>query len=118
MQLVPAPKRRLMTSIYLELRPKSLRRPFRAFRNLDLEPRASTLGPFLLLDALDHNAVVQGSYFHGWCLLIEIQLRRSSRLSVLGREITTGSPIVKSERSFCSPKWPSLSGPGSSSSFF
>src|SRR5213592_1239042 len=39
MQLVPVPKRRLMTSIYLELRSNSLRRPFRAFRNLDLEPR-------------------------------------------------------------------------------
>src|SRR5206468_11501277 len=30
MQLVPVPKRRLMTSIYLELRSNSLRRPFRA----------------------------------------------------------------------------------------
>src|SRR5439155_9376973 len=39
MQLVPVPKRRLMTSIYLELRSNSLRRPFRAFRNLALEPR-------------------------------------------------------------------------------
>ena len=29
-----------MTSIYLELRSNSLRRPFRAFRNLALEPRA------------------------------------------------------------------------------
>src|SRR5881392_131664 len=44
MQLVPAPKRRLMTSIYLELRSNSLRRPFRAFRNLALEPRACALG--------------------------------------------------------------------------
>src|SRR5881392_2316619 len=44
MQLVPVPKRRLMTSIYLELRSNSLRRPFRAFRNLDLEPRACALG--------------------------------------------------------------------------
>src|SRR5437660_5009914 len=44
MQLVPVPKRRLMTSIYLELRSNSLRRPFRAFRNLALEPRACTLG--------------------------------------------------------------------------
>ena len=44
MQLVPVPKRRLMTSIYLELRSNSLRRPFRAFRNLDLEPRARALG--------------------------------------------------------------------------
>ena len=33
-----------MTSIYLELRSNSLRRPFRAFRNLDLEPRACALG--------------------------------------------------------------------------
>ena len=33
-----------MTSIYLELRPNSLRRPFRAFRNLALEPRACALG--------------------------------------------------------------------------
>src|SRR5213083_3258357 len=37
-------QRRLMTSIYLELRSNSLRRPFRAFRNLDLEPRACALG--------------------------------------------------------------------------
>src|SRR5438034_6694530 len=44
MQLVPVPKRLLMTSIYLELRTKSLRRPFRAFRNLALEPRACALG--------------------------------------------------------------------------
>src|SRR5438093_3188928 len=44
MQLVPEPKRRLMTSIYLELRSNSLRRPFRAFRNLALEPRACALG--------------------------------------------------------------------------
>src|SRR5437762_10382951 len=44
MQLVPVPKRRLMTSIYLELRSNSLRRPFRAFCNLDLEPRACALG--------------------------------------------------------------------------
>src|SRR5207248_5438234 len=44
MQLVPVPKRRLMTSIYLELRSNSLCRPFRAFRNLDLEPRACALG--------------------------------------------------------------------------
>src|SRR5947207_15505920 len=44
MQLVPVPKRCLMTSIYLELIPNSLRRPFRAFRNLDLEPRARALG--------------------------------------------------------------------------
>ena len=44
MQLVPVPKRRLMTSIYLELRSNSLRRPFRAFRNLALEPRACALG--------------------------------------------------------------------------
>src|SRR5881392_2235143 len=43
-QLVPVPKRRLMTSIYLELRSNSLRRPFRAFRNLALEPRACALG--------------------------------------------------------------------------
>src|SRR5437773_12547419 len=41
---VPVPKTCLMTSIYLELRPNSLRRPFRAFRNLDLEPRARALG--------------------------------------------------------------------------
>src|SRR5437870_12922152 len=44
MQWVPVPKTCLMTSIYLELRPNSLRRPFRAFRNLDLEPRAQPLG--------------------------------------------------------------------------
>src|SRR5205809_8066242 len=44
MQWVPVPKTCLMTSIYLELRPNSLRRPFRAFRNLDLEPRARALG--------------------------------------------------------------------------
>src|SRR6266498_1696777 len=44
MQLVPVPKRRLMTSIYLELKSNSLRRPFRAFCNLDLEPRAQALG--------------------------------------------------------------------------
>src|SRR6266516_1647588 len=34
----------------------------------------ATLDPFLLLDALDQNAVVQGSHFHGWCLLIEIHV--------------------------------------------
>src|SRR5438876_10671401 len=44
MQWVPVPKTCLMTSIYLELRPNSLRRPFRAFRDLDLEPRACALG--------------------------------------------------------------------------
>src|SRR2546422_10739442 len=44
MQWVPVPKTCLMTSIYLELRPNSLRRPFRAFHNLDLEPRARALG--------------------------------------------------------------------------
>ena len=44
MQWVPVPKTCLMTSMYLELRPNSLRRPFRAFRNLDLEPRARALG--------------------------------------------------------------------------
>src|SRR5206468_8802302 len=44
MQLVPVLKRCLMTNIYLELIPNSLRRPFRAFRNLDLEPRARALG--------------------------------------------------------------------------
>ncbi len=33
-----------MTSIYLELGPNSLRRPFRAFRNLDLEPQGSRPG--------------------------------------------------------------------------
>src|SRR5437867_8341959 len=44
MQWVPVPKTCLMTSIYLELRPNSLRRPFRSFRNLDLEPRARALG--------------------------------------------------------------------------
>src|SRR5213592_3226064 len=44
MQLVPVPKRFLMTSSYLELRSNSLRRPFRAFRNLALEPRACALG--------------------------------------------------------------------------
>src|SRR5207247_8796996 len=44
MQLVPAPKRRLMTSIYLELETEPLRRPFRAFCDLDLEPRACALG--------------------------------------------------------------------------
>src|SRR5207247_1519583 len=44
MQLAPVPKSRLMTSIYLELRSNSLRRPFRAFRNLALEPRACALG--------------------------------------------------------------------------
>src|SRR6058998_830638 len=44
MQLVPVPKRCLMTSIYLELGPNSLRRPFRAFRNLDLEPQGSRPG--------------------------------------------------------------------------
>src|SRR5438128_5038451 len=44
MQLVPVPKRFLMTSSYLELRPNSLRRPFRAFRNPNFEPRARALG--------------------------------------------------------------------------
>src|SRR5213075_3042303 len=44
MQWVPVPKTCLMTSIYLELRPNFLRRPFKAFRNLDLEPRAQALG--------------------------------------------------------------------------
>src|SRR5207247_6259570 len=44
MQWVPVPKTCLMTSIYLELRPNSLRRPFRAFRNLDLEPQGSRPG--------------------------------------------------------------------------
>src|SRR3989442_10344652 len=44
MQWVPVPKTCLMTSIYLELRPNSLRRPFRAFHNLDLERRARALG--------------------------------------------------------------------------
>ena len=40
-----------MTSIYLELRSNSLRRPFRAFRNLDLElaPWAVLLDPFGVL---------------------------------------------------------------------
>jgi len=33
-----------MTSIYLELETEPLRRPFRAFCNLDLEPRACALG--------------------------------------------------------------------------
>ena len=53
MQWVPVPKRRLMTSIYLELRSNSLRRPFRAFRNLDLNPGlapwAVLLDPFGVL---------------------------------------------------------------------
>src|SRR5438034_11081558 len=44
MQWVPVPKTCLMTSIYLEFRPNSLRRPFRAFRNLALAPRACALG--------------------------------------------------------------------------
>src|SRR5437773_5190913 len=43
MQWVPVPKTCLMTSIYLEFRPNSLRRPFRAFRNLALDPRARAL---------------------------------------------------------------------------
>src|SRR5213078_3958394 len=44
MQLVPVPKRFLMTSSYLELKSNSLRRPFRAFRNPNFEPRARALG--------------------------------------------------------------------------
>src|SRR5436309_13225017 len=50
MQWVPVPKRRLMTSIYLELRSNSLRRPFRASAiwplNPGLAPWAVLLDPF------------------------------------------------------------------------
>src|SRR5438128_4790192 len=53
MQLVPVPKRRLMTSIYLELRSNSLRRPFRASAiwtlNPGLAPWAVLLDPFGVL---------------------------------------------------------------------
>src|SRR5437763_8172215 len=53
MQWVPVPKRRLMTSIYLELRSNSLRRPFRASAiwplNPGLAPWAVLLDPFGVL---------------------------------------------------------------------
>ncbi|PYV33692.1 MAG: hypothetical protein DMG09_21970 [Acidobacteria bacterium] len=53
MQLVPVPKRFLMTSSYLELRPNSLRRPFRlsAIRTLNpgLAPWAVLVDPFGVL---------------------------------------------------------------------
>src|SRR5436305_14678019 len=53
MRWVPVPKTCLMTSIYLELRPNSLRRPFRAFAiwtlNPGLAPWAVLLDPFGVL---------------------------------------------------------------------